>query len=99
MSTLTNKLTEFMQDIEDEGETVGRLSSTKILLRYYMSIGLTNDTTFRGWMVGVSGGGFPAYSSVTRAIRKARSDNPRWIKHNVDKEVAAVKKEVGYEQV
>ena len=47
---------------------------------------------------GVANGTYPAYSSVTRAIRLCRQRNPKWKKPKtrVTKEVTNTKKEVGY---
>jgi len=95
--TLTDKLEAHMGDLESKGIDIASKSNTKILQSYYMSIGMKYSTSFGQWMHGVSTGEYPAYSSVTRAIRKARENTPRWRKSTVDKEVKQVKEEVGYE--
>jgi len=98
MSTLTQKLEQHMQGMEDVEVNISTCSSTKLLMSYYGSLGLTQDTSIADWMYGISTGKYPAYSSITRAIRKARGNNTSWMKtrKTVDSQVKSIEQEVGY---
>ena len=97
--TLTDKLEGHMSRLETTGSNIQTMSSMKILESYYYSIGVTSDMGFPTWLYGVSTNIFPAYESVTRAIRKVRENNPQWrkIRSTKKKQIEDVAKEVGYE--
>ena len=95
---LVDKLIIHMEWMESNGAVIKTKSSSKILMSYYMSLGVTNNTTMTEWLMGIGHKKYPAYGSVSRAIRKAREVNPQWKKNaqQVEDEVSTVKEEVGY---
>ena len=97
--TLTEKLEVFIQEKADAGMNIGNTTSTRIAQWYYMEIGVKPNDTFRAWINGVTSGHYPAYGSVTRAIRKCRELHPEWRKSSTRKakDVKDVKTEVGYD--
>ena len=80
------------------GANIPTTSNTMILKSYYIELGVTSTTTFGTWMHGIATHKYPAYGSVTRAIRKARENNPQWrkLRATKQKQVEDVKEEVGY---
>ena len=85
-----------MRGLEELGHDLSAFPSTKILMSYYRYLGVSPDTSFSNWMHGVGTGKYPAYGSITRAIRAVRSNNPSWRKKRKQQQVDAVKTEVGY---
>ncbi len=63
------------------------------------ALGVAQNTSFTDWMYGIAKGTYPAYGSVTRAIRQARYNNTNWKKDRtqVAEEVTTTKQEVGYD--
>ena len=96
--TLTEKLIAFMKAEEVKGTRISLTSSAEILKKYYASLGVRDTMPFNDWLLAVAEGRLPAYSSITRAIRNARTIHPRWRKASASmkRAVAAVKTEVGY---
>ena len=96
--TLIDKMTVYIQSLEDKGMNISNTSSTRILQYYYRTLGVAQKTTFTDWLYGVAKGKYPAYGSVTRAIRQCRLNTPRWSKkHTVKtKQIKDTKEEVGY---
>jgi len=94
--TLTEKLEEYMRKMQKDGIDLSTVSSADILTGYYVNLGVSSQTSFLLWMHKIKEGEYPAYGSVTRAIRAARVNNPEWRKKNKQQQVEKVKKEVGY---
>ena len=96
--TLTDKIEIFLKEKEEGGLNISITPSTKLLMGYYVSLGMKPETSMRLWLFGIANGTYPAYSSVTRSIRLCRQRNPRWRKPRtkVTKEVTNTKKEIGY---
>ena len=96
--TLTDKVEDYMEYMEKvHNVNISQTSSTHILASYYRSLGVDEDTSFQHWMQKVAQGTLPLYSSLTRAIRKARENTPRWRKEAKQKrkEQDDTKAEVG----
>ena len=95
--TLAEKIEEWLLDLEDT-VNISTTSSSKLVQWYYMSLGVSPTDSFSSWMLGLSNGDYPAYGSITRAIRKCRQNKPRWRKESSrkSKEQDNVKSEVGY---
>ena len=85
-----------MMELQQRGNNLSTMSSQKILHSYYRNIGVSPETTFEEWVYIMAEGTYPAYGSVTRAIRAARRNNPEWRKKHKQQQVDAVKTEVGY---
>ena len=98
MMTLTQKLTEYMNELEEQGRVLSSTPSTFILMGYYRTLDVTSSTTMASYMAAVSNRVVPAYESVTRAIRKSRELTPRWKKNSnqVEDEVQHTQDVVGY---
>lgn len=96
--TLTDEMIVFMTACEAKGIDISNTSGKDILVEYYKSLGLKSTDTFSQWLHLVETKVFPAYASVTRAIRKARELTPRWQKPVavVGAQIEDVKNEVGY---
>jgi len=94
--TLVDNLAVHMDAMEELGHTISTTSNTKILSSYYSSLGVSESTSFSNWIVGTAKNKYPAYGSVTRAIRKCRVANKEWRKKRKQQEVDYVKAEVGY---
>ena len=92
--TLTEKMEDFMSDMRN----LPRTSNTAILKEYYHYLGVEPTTGFTEWLQGIAVNRYPAYGSVTRAIRKARENNPEWRKAPKQKQqqVDNTREEVGY---
>ena len=97
--TLTDKLEGHMSRLETAGSNIQTMSNVRILQSYYVERGVTSTMTFGAWLHGVATNKHPAYGSITRAIRKARENNPQWrkISSAKKKQVEDVAKEAGYE--
>jgi hypothetical protein len=95
---LVDRLAIHIDRLEEMGYNIPETSNTKILTTYYGVIGVDSQTSFADWMYGVGKGTYPAYSSVTRAIRLCRVLNSRWSKKSRVKQeqIDGVKEEVGY---
>ena len=88
-----------MKFMEKTGKVyIPKASNTQILISYYSSLGVDYRTTFHDFLRGVSHKRYPAYSSVTRAIRLAREKHIAWEKEHTTKidEIISVKEEIGY---
>ena len=96
--TLTTKLEKHIKQLEEQGKIISITSSTRILQSYYRSLGVDSSTTFHEWMHSIASNRYPVYSSVTRAIRKARELHPKWKKqrNTVDNQIRDIREEVGY---
>lgn len=90
--TIVDKLYNYMDDLED----IALQSNTSILMGYYIHLGMDTSESVSEWLVGVSNGTYPPYSSVTRSIRKNRQLHPKWRKLNKQQQVDTAKKEIGY---
>ena len=95
---LTNKLIAFMSDAESRGVNPKDYSGVFILQRYYEYIGMEPDLPVGEWFSNITKRKYPAFASITRAIRKARELNPQWRKdeEQVAEEVKDFKENVGY---
>lgn len=98
--TLTQKLTVFIQSLEDRGFEPSTMTGINILMMYYNTLDVNQDTTFYEFSFMVRDKTLPAYESVTRAIRKARELTPRWRKaeERVVAEIERTREEVGYDE-
>jgi hypothetical protein len=96
--TTTEKLITFLEERERNNFEIKNASSIFLVQSYYKSLGLDGKTTVNDWFIGLATKKYPHYSSVTRAIRKARELNPRWKKDREKKEteINNFEKEVGY---
>ena len=94
--TLEEKLEKYMKKMEEDGMDLSTALYPDILMGYYVSLGVTSETSFIDWINGVVEGKYPAYYSVIVAIRIARENNPKWRKKHKQQQVDAVKTEVGY---
>ena len=77
--TLLMKMVDFL-DIQQATIDISETSNTVIINKYYQSIGVTDTTTMNEWFEGIISHKYPAYTSVSRAIRKTRELNPQWQK-------------------
>ena len=80
--TLTDKLTEYMNELE-QFRTLSQTHNTEILMGYYSILGLTAETTMVEYVSKINKQEIPAYESVVRAIRKSRELTPRWKKEPI----------------
>lgn len=91
--TLEEKLEKCMKKMEEDGMDLSTVSYTDILMAYYVSLGVTSETSFIDWIHGVGEGKYPTYYSVIVAIRIARENNPKWRKKHKNKQADVTKKE------
>ena len=96
--TLTDKMVTYLEQVERAGINPADYSGVTILQRYYEHLGMEPDLPVGEWFSNISKRKYPAFASITRAIRKARELNPRWRKEEdlVAEQVENVKQEVGY---
>ncbi len=93
--TLTKALVDYMKTIEHNTD-IPNISNSLLAIRYYNYTGVDTSVSAALFFVKMNNGSYPQYSSVTRAIRKARTIHPRWKKHRKQKQIDKVKQEVGY---
>lgn len=96
--TLTEKLEIYMAFIESKGIVVSETGSIDILAGYYLHVGMPRNIEFLSWLKDTQDLKYPAFASVTRAIRKARELHKHWQKPEVviEEEVTHTKVVVGY---
>ncbi len=80
---LTNKLVDFLTEQELKNYEIKNASSTLLIRSYYEHLGITDDTTMNEWFIGLLIKKYPHFSSIKKAIRKARKLNPKWQKDKI----------------
>ncbi len=96
---VTKQVEYIMLGLERQGHDISEMDSQKIVLTMYHNLyGVDNNTKLYEYFSLFTARKIPAYESVTRAIRKARENNPAWEKPRKKKkeQVEDVKKQVGY---
>ena len=96
---LKDEVITFLLNEEAKGVDIRNTLSWKLMLVFLNEKGVPMNTKAAQWMeMTMNNPKMPSYTSVERAIRKARSMNPKWKKYSAKKkaEIDRVKKEVGY---
>lgn len=94
--TLVQKVVKCLQDIEDEGLDISRTKTNDLIFSYYYRNGLSNLNRAHELHDMIDKGKLPTMESVSRAIRKARSLNPNWVKANKEDLIEDFANKVGY---
>ena len=95
--TLTDRVIEYMEELEDVGTDVANTSNSKLVLGYYHSLGMSMDITVSQWLTALAERNYPTYESVVRSIRKARELNPRWRRQKKQELIDEAREEIGYD--